>query len=108
MLGQSNLGRFMNRLMGEKYDNWLVERDNDFSCLGISSRKLTLAEALYESGLLFNDVSGKSCFSDIRKAASSELRKQKIQYDYEEPFSMENRYSACSNTGGEYLGSLHA
>lgn len=78
----------MNWLLVERYNNWKVDQSNAFSFLGISLKKVNTVNRMKKGDILITYVSGIKAFADIRKIESTDLIKLKIQYDYDEPFSL--------------------
>lgn len=71
----------------ERYENWVVDRDEGFQRFGISQKKEMLAKQLETGDLLVVYISGLGCFSDLRRVRSASLVRLKYGGSYDSPFS---------------------
>lgn len=74
-------------LIVERYDNWIVDRKENFVRFGLPERKRTTAGKIKPSDLLVVYVSGKSCFSDIRRVLSPAIITLRFGGSYDAAFS---------------------
>ncbi len=71
----------------ERYENWKTDEKTGFSFLGISDRKLKVAEEMKSRDLIITYISsGYGCFSDIREVVSDKPRRSKMGLVYDEPY----------------------
>jgi hypothetical protein len=75
-------------LIVERYDNWRVDRANNFCHFGVADRKKATAMKIKPGDLLVGYVSGKSCFSDLRKVLSPPIIRLRLGGPYDAPFSI--------------------
>ena len=71
----------------ERYENYLVDRTQNFRIFGIPQSKLNLAtKMLAEDKIITCVSSGKSCFSDIREVTSNDVEALGIRGNYDTAF----------------------
>jgi EVE domain len=74
-------------LIVERYENWLVDEAGNFRHFGVAERKQTIAAKIKPGDLLVVYVSGKGCFSDLRRVLSPPMIKLKGGGPYDAAFS---------------------
>ena len=74
-------------LIVERYENWGVDRAENFRRFGLPERKRTTASKIRPGDLLVVYVSGKGCFSDIRRVTSPPIVNLKHGEPYDAAFA---------------------
>ncbi len=72
----------------ERYENWVVDYAEKFRFFGLSERKRSTAKQVAQGDLLMVYISGRGCFSDVRKVHSPPIVSMKYGGPYESPFSL--------------------
>jgi hypothetical protein len=74
-------------LIVERYENWLVDRSENFRRFGLSERKVKPAERINPGDILITYVSRKACFADARRVRKPTMSRMRGGGPYQEPFS---------------------
>jgi len=73
-------------LIVERYENWLVDSAEGFRHFGLSERRKAAIERIKAGDLLIVYVTGKSCFSDVRRVLMPTTVRLKLGGPYDAAF----------------------
>ena len=74
-------------LIVERYENWNVDRAENFRRFGLPERSRNTAAKINPGDLLVVYVSGKNCFSDVRRVISPTIAPLKLGGPYDAAFA---------------------
>jgi hypothetical protein len=75
-------------LVVESPKNWEIDQRDGFTSFGIGEKKQKLANRIQKGDTIFVYVPGRGCFSDIRRATQSGVRKLPGGGSYDRPYPL--------------------